>query len=168
MNTECVKDYAGFSLFGEQFGPFEKGKNYKIKLFIAIPFIENSILKIKSSEKCDNIDVQRHAIAERDTQQLIPQDTNYFLNKIKEFRNFMEKDILDEIKPRRDLENFNSYMMNIIDNRLLKLLRLTKTELSLDAERRLTNSEQFLFKRIHELVNTWRSFYLSANNGKRN
>ena len=168
MNTECVRDNAGFSLFGEQFGPFEKGKNYKLKLFLAVPFIENSILKIVSSEKCDNIDVQRHAIAERDTQQLIPQDTNYFLNRIKEFRKFMEKDIIDEIKPRRDLENFNSYLMNIIDNRLLKLLRLTKTELSLDAERRLTNSEQILFKRMHELVNTWRSFYLSANSGKKN
>jgi hypothetical protein len=168
VNTECIKDYAGFSLFGEQFGPFEKGKNYVIKLFLAIPFIENSILKVLSSEKCDNIDVQRHAIAERDTQQLIPQDTNYFLNKIKEFRKFMEKDIIDEMKPRRDLENFNSYLMNIIDNRLLKLLRLTKTELSLDAERRLTNSEQILFKRIRELVNTWRSFYLLTNNGKKN
>ena len=72
---------------------------------------------------------------------------------------------MDEIKPRRDLENFNSYLMNVIDNRLLKLLRLTKTELSLDAERRLTNSEQILFKRIHELVNTWRNFYLLGNNG---
>ena len=168
MNTECVKDHAGFSLFGEQFGPFEKGKNYKIKLFLAVPFIDNSILKIKSAEKCDNIDVQRYAIAEGEAQQLIPQDTNYFLNKIKEFRIFMEKDIMDEIKPRRDLENFNSYLMNVIDNRLLKLLRLTKTELSLDAERRLTNSEQILFQRIHELVNIWRNFYLSATNGKKN
>jgi len=168
VNTECIKDYAGFSLFGEQFGPFEKGKNYNIKLFLAIPFIENSILKIISSEKCDNVDVQRHAIAERDTQQLLRQDANYFLNKIKEFRKFMEKDVVDEIKTRRDLENFNSYLMNVIDNRLLKLLRLTKTELSLDAERRLTNSEQTLFKRIHKLVNTWRSFYLLTNNGNKN
>jgi hypothetical protein len=168
VNTECIKDYAGFSLFGEQFGPFEKGKNYNIKLFLAMPFIEKSILKIEASEKCDNVDVQRHAIAERDTQQLLRQDANYFLNKIKEFRKFMEKDVVDEIKTRRDLENFNSYLMNVIDNRLLKLLRLTKTELSLDAERRLTNSEQTLFKRIHKLVNTWRSFYLLTNNGNKN
>ena len=168
VSTECIKDYAGFSMFGEQFGPFEKGKNYRLKLFLAVPFIENSILKMHSSEKCDNVDVQRNAIAERDTQQLIRQDTEYFLNKIKEYRKFMEKDIVNEVKPRRDLENFNSYLMNIIDNRLLKILRLTKTELSLDAERRLTNSEQILFKRIHVLVNTWRSFYLSATNGKKN
>lgn len=168
VSTECVKDYGGFSMFGEQFGPFEKGKNYRLKLFQAIPFIENSILKMHSSEKCDNIDVQRYALAERDTQQLVRQETNYFLNKIKEFRNFMEKAIKDEARPRKDLENFNSYLMNIIDNRLLKILRLTKTELSLDAETRLTNSEHFLFNRIQKLVNTWRNFYLLANNSKEN
>ncbi len=168
VNTVCIKNYAGFSLFGEQFGPFEKGKKYKIKLFLAISFIENDILIIDKSEKCDNVDVQRHAIAERDTQQLIKQDTSYFLNKIKEFRKFTEKDVIDGIKPRRDIENFNSYLMNIIDNRLLKLLRSTKTELSLNAERRLTNSEQILFKRVQELVNTWRNFYLLSNNGKKN
>ena len=168
VSTECVKDHAGFSLFGKQLGPFEKGKNYRLKLFLAIPFIEHSILKIQSSEKCDNIDVQRYALAERDAQQLIRQDTNYFLNKIKEFRKFMEKDILDDIKPRRDLENFNSYLMNIIDHRLLKILKLTKTDLSLDDERRLTNSEQVLFNRIHEVVNTWRNFYLMADNAKKN
>ena len=167
VSTECIKDHAGFSLFGEQFGPFEKGKNYRLKLFLAIPFIESSILKIHSSEKCDNVDVQRYALAERDAQQLIRQETNYFLNKIKEFKIFMEKDILNDIKPRRDLENFNSYLMNIIDHRLLKILRLTKTELSLDDERRLTNSEQVLFSRIHEIVNTWRNFYLMGDNAKK-
>jgi hypothetical protein len=168
VSAECVKNHAGFSLFGEQFGPFEKGKNYRLKLFLAMPFIESNILKIHSSEKCDNVDVQRYALAERDTQQLIQQETNYFLNKIKEFKKFMEKDILDDLKPRRDLENFNSYLMNIIDHRLLKILRLTKTDLSLDDERRLTNSEQVLFKHIHELVNTWRNFYLMVNNIKNN
>jgi len=76
----------------------------------------------------------------------------------------MDKDVKDGFKPIRDLENFNSYLMNIVDNRLLKILRLTKTELSIDDERRLTNSEQILFKRIRELVDTWRNFYLLANN----
>ena len=43
ISTECVKNYEGFKLLGESFGPFEKGKKYKIKLFSAIPFIIHEI-----------------------------------------------------------------------------------------------------------------------------
>ena len=59
VSTECVKDYDEFTILGNKFGPFELGKSYKLKFFEAIPFIENDILKVKPSEKCDNIDVQR-------------------------------------------------------------------------------------------------------------
>ena len=70
---ECLKSHGGFSFLGEQYGPFEKGNKYKLKHFLALPFIQNEILKLSSSEKCDNIDVQRYAISERDDQKLIHQ-----------------------------------------------------------------------------------------------
>ncbi len=162
--TECVKNYNGFSLFGKQFGPFEKGKKYNLKFFIAVPFIENNILKIESSKKCDNVDVQRFAIAERDDQRLIRQE-NFFLNEIREFKIFLEKQISDGEKPKSDMDWFNSYMANIIDNRLLKLLKLAKAEaeISLEDEGKLTNSEHLLFNHIYKLIVTWRSFYLGKN-----
>ena len=43
--TECIKDFEGFSLLGESFGSYEKGKKYKLKLFSTIPFIEKGIFK---------------------------------------------------------------------------------------------------------------------------
>ncbi|MFX1558217.1 MAG: hypothetical protein ACFFC9_13255 [Promethearchaeota archaeon] len=158
--TECIKYNEGFSILGENFGPFEKGKKYKLKLFLARPFIENNILKVAPSEKCDNTDVQRYAIAERDDQRLIQQDNKYFLNKIKEFQYFMEKKVKDRVKPMIDLDRYNSYLSDIINSRLLKLLRLTKSKLSLDDEKRLTNSEKALFDIIYDYINTWRTFYL--------
>lgn len=160
---ECVKDQNSFSIFGENFGPFEKGKKYKLKLFLALPFIKNNILKVASSEKCDHVDVQRYAIAERDNQRLVQQDTEYFLNKIKEFQFFMQEEIEAGIKPKADLDRFYSYLSSTIDGRLLKLLRLSRTKLSLDDEKRLTSSEKILFNFIHEHIRTWRKFFLGAN-----
>jgi hypothetical protein len=161
LTVECIKSFKEFSFLGESFGPFEKGNKYRLKLFSAIPFIENNIMKISSNEKCDNIDVQRFAIDERDDQKLIFRDNNYFLNKIKIFRIFVEKDIKEKIKPPLDLDRYNSYMANIIDSRLSKLLRLAKAQLSLDDERRLTNSERILFKHIYNFIKMWRKFYLN-------
>lgn len=161
--TECIKDFDGFSIFNEAFGPFEIGKKYRLKFFIAKIFIENNILKIALNEKCNNIDVQRYAIAERDDQKLIKQENMHFLNKIKEFRFFMDKDTKEGIKPKMDLDRFNSYLSNIIDSRLLKLLRLSKTELTLDDEKRLTNSEQILYKFMFKFINTWRKFFLDTD-----
>ncbi|MFX0036627.1 MAG: hypothetical protein ACFE9I_13425 [Candidatus Hermodarchaeota archaeon] len=157
--TECIKSFNGFSLLGESLGPFEKGKKYKLKLFSAIPFIEKEILKVASTEKCDSIDVQRYAISERDDPKLIKRKEKFFLNKIREFKRFMEEDIIHKSKPKIDLDRYTSYTSNIIDSRLLKLLKLSMTELSLEDETRLTNPEKFLYKYLYNLIRRWRDFF---------
>ena len=161
--TECIKNFERFSIFKEIFGPFEKGKKYRLKFFIAKILIDNNILKVASSGKCDNIDIQRYAIAEKDDQKLTKREVVHFLNKIKEYRFFLEKDVKDGNKPKIDLDRFNSYLSNVIDSRLLKLLRLSKAELTIDDERRLTKSEEVLYRFISKLINTWRNFYLEKN-----
>ena len=160
ITTEGISDHNGFSILGESFGPFEKGKRYRLPYFIALPFIENNILKIDSREKCDNIDVQRYAISERDDQKLLQRENKFFLNKIKEFRFFIEKEVIEKKTPKLDLDRFNSYSINIIDNRLLKLLKLARTNLSLNDERKLTNSEMLLFTKLFDILKAWRNFFL--------
>lgn len=161
ITTECVKSFKGFTLFGDSFGPFEKGKKYKLTLFSAIPFIINDVLEIIQSEKCDNVDVQRYAIGERDDQKLIQTEEDFFLNKIKEFKQFMKNDIKNKNKPQINLDRYNSYSLSMVDNRLLKLLKLAKTELSLDDERRLTISEKLLYDFLFKLIKNWRTFFIN-------
>ena len=38
--TECIKNNESLSILGEKFGPFEKGKKYKLKLFLAIHLLK--------------------------------------------------------------------------------------------------------------------------------
>ncbi len=161
ITTECIKSHNGFTLLGESFGPFEKGKKYKVKVYSAIPFIENEVLKVDESDKCDNVDVQRYAIREKEDQKLIRRDNNYFLTKIKEFKVFMENDIKLKKKPIIDFDRFISYTASIVDSRLLKLLKLAKAELSLEDERKLTISEKLIYKYIYNLIKTWRDFFLT-------
>ena len=66
-------------------------------------------------------------------------------------------------KPKVDLDRYNSYTSSIIDSRLLKLLRLSKAELSLDDEQRLTYSEKVLYKQLFSIIKAWRDFFLSKN-----
>ncbi|MFW9818520.1 MAG: hypothetical protein ACFFE5_02825 [Candidatus Thorarchaeota archaeon] len=157
--VECLKEFEGFSLLGEPFGPFEKGKRYKLKLFSAIPFIEKGILQVAISDKCDSIDVQRFAIEERDDTKLKIRNNKFFLNKIKEFKRFMENEIANNNKPKIDLDRYNSYTSNIIDSRLLKLLKLSMAELSLEDEQRLTNAEKILHQSLYSLIKLWRGFF---------
>ena len=159
--TEGISDHNGFSILGESFGPFEKGKKYNLPYFVALPFIENNILKIDSKEKCDNTDVQRYAISERDDQRLLYRENNLFLNKIKEFRFLVEKEVNENKIPKLDLDRFSSYSINIVDNRLLKLLKLARASLSLDDERKLTSSEKLLFAKLFDLIKVWRNFFLT-------
>ncbi len=157
--TECIKNFKGFSVLGESFGPFEESKKYKLKLFSAIHFIEKGILKVALIDKCDNIDVQRYAMEERDDPRLIKRINRFFLNKIREFKRLMENEIEKNNKPKIDFDRYNSYTSNIIDARLLKLLKLSLSELSLEDERRLTNSEMIFYKYLYNLVKIWRDFF---------
>jgi len=36
ISTESISDHNGFSILGESFGPFEKGKKYRLPYFIAL------------------------------------------------------------------------------------------------------------------------------------
>jgi hypothetical protein len=163
INTECINDYEEFSVLGEKFGPFEKGKKYKLRFFIASVLIKYNILKIAPNEKCDNIDLQRYAVSERDSDKLVKREQNSFLNKIKEFRIFMEKEVKEGNKPQVFLDNYNSYFTNVLDSRLLKVLRMTKSLLNVDDEKRLTDAEILIYKHFSDFLNTWRSFFLDIN-----
>jgi len=162
LYTECIKNFEGFSILGKNMGPFEKGKKYKMKLFEAAPLITNNVLMVSANEKCDNFDVQRYAIAERDDIKLHKMEHNLFLNKVKEFKKFMEKSVKEGEKPPDFLKNYDSYLLNIIESRLLKLLRLSKSEISLNEEQRLTKSEYILYKQISKLIKTWKGFFLAT------
>ena len=162
VNTECIKDFKQLALMGDTFGPFERGKKYRMKFFEALLFIKYKVLKMSSEEKCDNVDVQRYAISERDDQKLILRDNHLFLNKLKEFKLLLESEIQNNNKPKVDLDRYSSYFGNIIDSRLLKLLRLAKSDLSLTDEKHLTDSEMLLYKKLFTLIQQWRNFYLKG------
>ena len=92
---------------------------------------------------------------------LLQRETFYFLNKIKEFKFFIEKEVEEKNKPKIDMDRFTSYSTNIVDSRLLKLLKLARSNLTLEDERRLTSSEIILFNKIRELIKIWRTFFLN-------
>ena len=71
----------------------------------------------------------------------------------------MENEINKKNKPVIDLDRYNSYTSNIIDSRLLKLLKLSRAELSLEDERILTNSEKLLYDYLYHLIKIWRDFF---------
>lgn len=161
ITTECIKDHPGKSLLGEIYGPFEKNKQYKLKFFIAVPFIVSNYLKVIDIEKCDNVNVMNFAIEERDDQSLIRRESKNFLNKVKEFKIFMEKEVDKSLRPADDLKRYKSYYANIIDSRLSKLLRLAKVDLSLNDEQKLTNSELILFHNLSRIIKVWRQYFLN-------
>ena len=96
-------------------------------------------------------------------QKLVLRDNQFFLNKIKESKAFIEKDVVDGAKPKFNLDKYSSYSMNIIDSRLTKLLRLAKSDLSLDDDRRLENSEKLFYRQFYNLIKSWRDFFLNIS-----
>jgi len=75
----------------------------------------------------------------------------------------VEKEVNENKIPKRDLDLFSSHSINLVDNRLLKLLKLARASLSLDDERKLTSSEKLVFSKLYDIIKTWRNFFLTKN-----
>ncbi len=159
--TECIQDYHAIQIFDLKIGPFKRGKKYRFKFFIAAYLINKNILSLTSEERCDNIVVQRLAMQERDDHNLKNLGDKLFLNKLKEFRRFIKKSLEEGKIPKLNFDKFNSYLANLIDSRLLKLIKLGSTDLSIEDEQRFTTSERVFYSQISELVKAWRKFFLS-------
>ncbi|MHA1802964.1 MAG: hypothetical protein ACTSU4_00345 [Promethearchaeota archaeon] len=163
IQTYCVKDYNGFELLGYSFPKFKNNNKYNLPFFLALPLIEKNILSVSPADKCDHLDVQRHAFNEKNEQQLANPEQEFLLNKIKEFKTIMKNDVDKGIKTNLAMDNFNSYYSNLIDTRLLKILKLAISEFSLEEEKKLTTSERILIKMLSNLIKTWRNFFLEKN-----
>ncbi|TFF98306.1 MAG: hypothetical protein EU547_01875 [Promethearchaeota archaeon] len=160
--TECIQDYKDINLFNTKLGPFKKGKKYSLKFFVAAHLINQNILKILPEERCDNVVVQRFAMRERENQELKELEDPLFLNKLKEFRRFIKLEMRKGEIPKFNFDKFNSFMANLIDSRLLKLLKLGSINLSVDDEHTLTSSEKVFYKKVSKLIKAWREFFLSG------
>ncbi len=156
----CLDSYKGFKVLDLEVGPFEKGSKYKVKQFIADSLIHYNIFEKLPGEKLDNLDVQRHAISERDNQKLEKKNNPLFLMNIRENKRDMLNDVENKKKTKMDFDRYNSYMSNIIYNRLLKSLRLSTTEISTAEENRLTTSEKKLFSILNKIILEWLNFFL--------
>lgn len=160
VETNCLTDLDGFDLLGFKLNSFKKGKKYKLPFFLALPLIEMNFLEISNKDKCDHLDVQRYAINERDQQMLIEQEHKFLFNKIKEFKKFLINDVKKGFKTNMAMDNFNSYFSNIVDTRLLKVIKLANSEFSLEDENKLTLSERILVDNILNIIKTWRNYFL--------
>jgi DNA replication initiation complex subunit (GINS family) len=68
---------------------------------------------------------------------------------------------MSQHKPKIDFDRYKSYTSNIINSRLLKLLKLSMAELSLEDERGLTISEKELYENLYNYIKVWRNFFLT-------
>ncbi len=161
--TDCLREYEGIDFLGYKLNSFQKGKKYNLPFFLAAPLIKNNILEVFTSDKCDHLDVQRYAINEGNEQKLFHQEQKFLYNKIKEFKAFIKNDVKNGYKTNMALDNYNSYFLNIIDTRLLKLMKLINSQISLDDEKRITLSEKVLVDIFSKMVKTFRNYFLGIS-----
>ena len=74
----------------------------------------------------------------------------------------MEIDIEKKKTPQINLDRYSSFSSSIVDLRMLKLLKLAKTEPSLNDERLLTIPEKKLFALLNSFIKQWRNFFITS------
>ncbi|MBS7654382.1 DNA replication complex GINS family protein [Candidatus Bathyarchaeota archaeon] len=158
VNVVAIINHPKIELVGLSIGPFEEGKDYTIRLWIARELEADGIVKIKEGA-LDATKLYRIQWTERiqAVSQLssLPED---FYPKLRRMIEDLRSASKTSPEKMREYEYVQNLSLDIINCRLKKIISLASslTQESLTLKN-LTLEERDLYERIRRIINEWRS-----------
>lgn len=158
VNVVAIINHPKIELVGLSIGPFEEGKDYNIRLWIAQELERDGVVKIKEGA-LDATKLYRIQWTERiqAVSQLssLPED---FYPKLRRMIEDLRSASKTSPEKMREYEYAQNLSLDIINCRLKKIISLasSSTQESLTLKN-LTLEERDLYERIRRIINEWRS-----------
>ncbi len=158
VNVVAIINHPKIELVGLSIGPFEEGKDYDIRLWIAQELERDGVVKIKEGA-LDATKLYRIQWTERiqAVSQLssLPED---FYPKLRRMIEDLRSASKTSPEKMREYEYVQNLSLDIINCRLKKIISLasSSTQESLTLKN-LTLEERDLYERIRRIINEWRS-----------
>ena len=155
MNRNCPE----IELAGLKVGPFQEGKEYEVRFWIARELEKAGIARFREEELLDLVKLNKIHWKERvqSTQQIafLPED---FYPRLRRYLADLKMGAIKKPEKMRDYEKARRLSRDIINLRLKKIVSLASAPAQTNQIlRNLTKEERVIYERLHTIISAWRT-----------
>jgi len=150
-------------LGGITVGPFEEGREYRVKFWIAQELSRAGIVNIKDEDMINAVKLYKIHWTERvQPVKRISSLTEHFYPLLRFRISQLRSEAMKKPEKLRDYENFVKLSQDILNSRLKKIILLaSSTEKTAGITQNLTIEEKWLYERLTKIIEHWRRRILS-------
>ena len=163
VNRNCPE----IKLAGLKVGPFQEGKEYEVRFWIARELEKAGIARFREEELLDLVKLNKIHWKERvqSTQQIafLPED---FYPRLRRYLADLKTGAIKKPEKMRDYEKARRLSRDIINLRLKKIVSLASAPAqTAQILRNLTKEERVIYERLHAIISEWRTRILKMKRG---
>lgn len=160
VNRKCPE----IELAGLKIGPFQEGKEYEVRFWIAEELEKAGIARLREEEMLDAMKLHKIHWKERvqSVRQIssLPKD---FYPRLRRYLSSLRKDAVKKPEKMKEYERVSGLSRDIVDCRLKKIISLASTSAQTEQFlQSMTREERAIYKRLHPIISSWRKKILKS------
>ncbi len=159
------RNFSEVELAGAKVGPFEEGREYAVKHWIAQQLEKSGVLHIRDEEQLDlrkinNVHWKESGIV--NARQLSVLEENFY-PKLRRYLAELKKGAVGNPEKMRDYEKVKLMSRDIVNCRLRKIVSLASSaEQTNHALKDMAQEERIVYERLHDIIDEWKNKILEA------
>jgi hypothetical protein len=158
------RNYPEIELVGLKVGPFEEGKEYDVKYWIAHELERAGIARLREEETLDSVKLHKISWKEsiQQARQLSPLEEDFY-PKLRRYLSGLKQGATSNSGKRGEYEKVIRLSQDIVTIRLRKIVSLASSpEQTNQTLKDLAQEERTLYARLHTIIDEWKSKILKV------
>jgi len=160
INRNCPE----IQLAGLKVGPFEEGKEYEVKYWIASELERAGVARLREEETLDSVKLHKISWKEsiQQARQVSPLQEDFY-PKLRRYLTALKRGAVNNPEKMREYEKVMRLAHDIVTIRLRKIVSLASSpEQTNQTLKDLAKEERMLYERLHIIINQWKSKILKV------
>jgi len=151
-------------LAGLKIGPYEEGKEYEVKHWIAHELEKAGIARLREEETLDSVKLHKISWKEsiQQARQLSPIQEDFY-PKLRRYLTQLKRSAIGNPEKLKEYEKVTRLSHDIVNIRLRKIVSLASSpEQTNQTLKDLAQEERILYTRLHTIINEWKTKILKV------
>lgn len=160
INRNCPE----VQLVGEKVGPFEEGKEYEVKYWVAKELERAGIARVREEELLDAVKLHKIFWKEsiQQARQVSPLEEDFY-PRLRRYLASLKRKAVSNPEKMREYEKVTKLSRDIVNCRLRKIVSLASSPAQTNQTlNNLAREERVLYEHLYTIINEWKSKILKV------
>jgi len=160
INRNCPE----IQLVGVKVGPFEEGKEYEVKHWVARELERSGIARVREEELLDAVKLHKISWKEsiQQARQVSPLEDDFY-PRLRRYLAGLKRKAVSNPEKMREYQKAKGLSSDIVNCRVRKIVSLASSPAQTNQTlNNLAREERFLYERLYEIINAWKSKILKV------